>query len=172
MFDGIIINIIVTLSNSAGLIPFGRALFQKTEPKKNNVISNIDSFLSNIICLIPFSEEFKTFIKKNKNEENKMTNIADDEKTKIPKNNKLDIIIIGTATFASFLMHISETKHELPDIILQSYCNHFLWIDRFAAVTVGLYFFKKFYNQEKQKIECKQNWTITIKNLFKNKIIT
>lgn len=47
--------------------------------------------------------------------------------------------IILSAMIASFLMHISETKHNLPGVWLVQYSNQLLWIDRLTAVSTGLY---------------------------------
>ena len=42
------------------------------------------------------------------------------------------------ATAASFLMHISETKHGLPGFWLAQYSGILLWLDRMVAIGTGI----------------------------------
>lgn len=46
---------------------------------------------------------------------------------------------------ASSLMHISETKHELPGALFVKHNNTLLWIDRILAYLFGLFVAHKLY---------------------------
>lgn len=48
-------------------------------------------------------------------------------------------LLILIMIIASFLMHISERKHNLPGLLFGDHCNWFLWFDRIMAWTLSLY---------------------------------
>jgi hypothetical protein len=47
--------------------------------------------------------------------------------------------IVFSAMLASFLMHISETKHNLPGVLFVKYSYLLLWLDRIVAISTSLY---------------------------------
>ena len=68
-----------------------------------------------------------------------LTNIAAIPAIIYSKDALTQAILIG-AMIASFLMHISETKHTLPGIYpFNVYANTFLWCDRIMAVITVSY---------------------------------
>ena len=46
---------------------------------------------------------------------------------------------------ASFMMHISETKHHLPGVYLTQYSDHLLWFDRMVANAFSVYIMHRVY---------------------------
>jgi len=62
------------------------------------------------------------------------------------KGNMFEVVLIGVTILASVLMHLSETKHKLPGLYFQTYCNEFLWFDRIMAVLSSLYIFYNLVN--------------------------
>jgi hypothetical protein len=59
--------------------------------------------------------------------------------------NSMKYALIVCAMCASFVFHLSETKHQLPGLpILRNYTWHFLQVDRFFAILAALYVFANF----------------------------
>lgn len=48
-------------------------------------------------------------------------------------------LLTSSAVIASIFMHATETKHNLPGLLLKEYSNLFLNIDRVIAYATGLY---------------------------------
>ena len=56
-------------------------------------------------------------------------------------NNSTSTVILGNMALASFLMHLTETKHGLrPDTVLITFSSIFLNIDRVMAIVTSVYF--------------------------------
>ena len=70
-------------------------------------------------------------------------------------------LLIFLTVLASFLMHISETKHQLPGLYFINYSYPLLWFDRIMAVTSSIYVFTKIWT----------NWFILFQNYLLFKII-
>lgn len=63
------------------------------------------------------------------------------------KNNIFETILIGLMIIASFLMHISETKHNLPGFLFTKHSYKLLWFDRIMAYICSAYIiYKIVYN--------------------------
>ena len=56
-----------------------------------------------------------------------------------------EALFISTAMLASTLMHISETKHDLPGMFLVEYSYQLLWFDRIVAYSSALYLLNRFH---------------------------
>jgi hypothetical protein len=53
--------------------------------------------------------------------------------------NVVNLSLITTSIISSMLMHMAETKHNLPGLCCQSFSHTFLWLDRVTAVVMGCY---------------------------------
>lgn len=83
---------------------------------------------TNLLGLVPFAKAYK---KRNPTWKNNIRWV--------------EAPLIGGTIIASTLMHLSETKHGLPGICLQSYSNHLLWLDRLFALTTCSYVVYRLY---------------------------
>ncbi len=61
-------------------------------------------------------------------------------------------LLVSGAVSASVLMHLTETKHNLPGLYLSKYSNAFLWLDRIVAWMTGLYGLYLFYTNPQKTI--------------------
>lgn len=96
---------------------------------------NLIVSVSNLIGLIPFI---------------KVCNRKKPPKWKQDNRSKwIEVPLIGSTILASTLMHLTETKHNLPGLFLQKYSNHFLWLDRITAISSGAYLCYRLYKKRK-----------------------
>lgn len=86
----------------------------------NGKLSNFIVTISNIFGLLPIYKSFNN----------------------LPRSS-LELFLIIIAVIASILMHISETKHNLPGIYLSKYSNYMLYFDRITAYLLVFYMIYK-----------------------------
>jgi hypothetical protein len=100
----------------------------------NPKIINLILAGTNLLGFIPFSKAYKRRPKMYQNDS---------------RNKFLELTLIGSSMIGSTLMHLTETKHGLPGLFLQQYSNHFLWLDRITAVSIGTYVCYRMYKKRK-----------------------